>query len=412
MKRSTYLVGLILLIFFVTSLLTNVLGAIIPDIIESFGLTLTAAALLPFAFFIAYGVISIPAGMLVETYREKRGILVGFSAGFLGSLAFALFPHYGVAIGSLFLTGMGMATLQVAINPLLRVAGGEENFAFNAAFSQLVFGSASFLSPRIYSYLVQNLSEPASDRGLVLRTLARVVPAKLPWVSVYWVFAFAALTMLAVVSASRFPKVQRTEEERVGTWATHRMLLRNPMVLLFIVTIFAYVGSEQGTADWISKFLATYHHYDPRTTGASAVSWFWGLLTAGCLLGMLLLKFFDSRKVLIAFSMATLLSLTLALFGPGSASVVAFPLVGLCASVMWPITFSLALNSVAEHHGSFSGLLCTAICGGAIVPVIIGRIGDAVGLRGGMVFLYLTFGWILSVGFWAKPLITNKTISS
>jgi len=70
MKRNAYLVGLVLLIFFAVSLLTNVLGAIIPDIIESFGLTLTAASLLPFSFFIAYGVISIPAGILVETFQE------------------------------------------------------------------------------------------------------------------------------------------------------------------------------------------------------------------------------------------------------------------------------------------------------------------------------------------------------
>ena len=130
------------------------------------------------------------------------------------------------------------------------------------------------------------------------------------------------------------------------------------------------------------------------------------------MLGMLLLKVFDSRKVLIAFSIAALVNLSLALFGPAYISVVAFPLMGLCASVMWPINFSLALNSVAEHHGSFSGILCTAICGGAIVPVIIGRLGDAVGLRLGMMFLYLTFGWILSVGFWARPLIANKTLSS
>jgi len=412
MKRNPYLVGLVLLIFFVISLLTNVLGAIIPDVIESFALTLTAAALLPFAFFIAYGVISIPAGILVETVREKSTILIGFAAGLAGSLAFALLPHYRVAIGSLFLTGMGMAVLQVAINPLLRVAGGEENFAFFEAFAQLVFGSASFLSPRIYSYLVEHLSDAGAARGPLLRAFAAVVPPKLPWVSVYWVFAAAALVMLVWVSASRFPKVERKADERVGGWETHRHLLRNPVVWLFIVTIFAYVGSEQGTANWMSKFLATYHHFDPRTTGASVVSWFWGLMTGGCLLGMLLLKVFDSRKVLIAFSIAALLDLTLALFGPASISVIAFPLMGLCASVMWPINISLALNSVAEHHGSFSGILCTAICGGAIVPVIIGRLGDAIGLRFGMMFLYLTFGWILSVGFWARPLIANKTLSS
>jgi fucose permease len=83
---------------------------------------------------------------------------------------------------------------------------------------------------------------------------------------------------------------------------------------------------------------------------------------------------------------------------------------GFCASVMWPIVISLALNSVAEYHGPFAGILCAGIMGGAVVPLIIGRIGDAFGLRAGMMFLYLTFGWILGVSFWAKPLIANVTL--
>jgi MFS transporter, FHS family, L-fucose permease len=78
--------------------------------------------------------------------------------------------------------------------------------------------------------------------------------------------------------------------------------------------------------------------------------------------------------------------------------------------VMWPIVVSLALNSVAEYHGSFTGILNTGIVGGAVVPVIIGRIGDHLGLRYGMAFLYVTFGFVLSIGFWAKPLINNATI--
>ena len=78
--------------------------------------------------------------------------------------------------------------------------------------------------------------------------------------------------------------------------------------------------------------------------------------------------------------------------------------------MLWPIIISLALNSVTEHHGSFSGILSTALMGGAIIPVIIGRIGDLAGLRSGMAFLYVTFGFVLSVGFWARPLITNATI--
>jgi fucose permease len=85
-------------------------------------------------------------------------------------------------------------------------------------------------------------------------------------------------------------------------------------------------------------------------------------------------------------------------------------MVGFFAAVMYPVIFSLALNSVAEHHGSFSGILVSAIIGGAVVPLIVGGLGDLFGLRNGMLFLYLTMGYILSVGFWAKPLIKNVTI--
>lgn len=399
MKRSYYLVGLVFLIFFVISLLTNILGPIIPDIIDSFKLSLTAAALLPFSFFIAYGVMSIPAGMLIEAYREKRIILGAFLSAFVAALAFALAPVYSTAIVSLFVIGAAMAMLQVAINPLLRVAGGEENFAFNSAFAQLIFGSASFLSPRIYSYLV--------TRADVHRASGK--PA---WISLYWIFAAVTLLMIALISASRFPRVERTRQERIGSWATHRRLFRRPVVLLYFTSVFAYVGAEQGTADWMSKFLAVYHHYDPQTTGANAVSWFWGLLTAGCLLGMLLLKLFDSRKVLLAFTVAAMASLTAALFGSGHIALLAFPLVGFFASLMWPIIVSLALNSVDEFHGALSGILCTAIAGGAIVPLVIGKIGDHAGLRLGMSFLYLVFGWVSSVSFWAKPIIANRTIAA
>ncbi|MBP1602195.1 MAG: major facilitator superfamily transporter, partial [Acidobacteria bacterium] len=384
---------------------------IVPDIIDDFHLTLTAAALLPFSFFLAYGVMSIPTGMLVEAYGEKRVILAAFLLAFLGSVTFALTPHYGMAICSLFVIGVGMAALQVAINPLLRVTGGEEHFAFNSATAQLIFGVASFLSPRIYSYLVSSMGGDPGLRNPLISSLSRLVPAGMPWVSIYWIFAAVTFAMVVIIFVSRFPAVERTTDEQAGTWDSHRKLLSKPIVYLYFFSVFTYVGCEQGTSNWISEFLSRYHHYDPHTAGADAVSWFWGLLTAGCFLGMLLLKVFDSRKVLIAFSCAALVCLTAALFGSAPVSRIAFPLMGLAASVMWPIIISLALNSVEELHGSFSGILCTAIVGGAVVPLIIGRLGDWFGLRTGMTFLYLTFGWVLSVGFWARPIIKNKTIS-
>jgi MFS transporter, FHS family, L-fucose permease len=410
MTRNRYLVGLVFLVFFVMSLVTNILGPIIPDIIRSFEVSLTAAAFLGFFFFIAYGVMSIPAGFWVERYSEKPVMIAAFLVASAGSLSFALFPTYAVALGSLFVMGAGMATLQVAINPLLRVSGGEEHFAFNSAFAQLIFGVASFLSPRIYSYLVGNLGERSPGSNLVLRILGRLTPPALPWAAMYWVFTVSTVSMLVVLGFARFPRVERKEDEKAGSWQMYGELLRKPVVWLFFLSVFAYVGSEQGTSNWISEFLAKYHGYDPHTSGATAVSWFWGLLTTGCLIGMLLLKVFDSRKVLIAFSLLALLCLSAALFGSARVALYAFPGVGLFASIMWPVLVSLALNSVSEHHGPCAGILSTGIMGGAVVPLIIGRIGDHFGLRAGLCFLYLTFGWVLTVGFWAKPIITNATV--
>ena len=124
----------------------------------------------------------------------------------------------------------------------------------------------------------------------------------------------------------------------------------------------------------------------------------------------MLLKYVDSRKVLIGFTSATMIALLLGLIGSSSVALIAFPMVGFFISVMWSIIISLALNSVATHHGSFSGILVTGIAGGAVVPLIVGWLGDAFGLQAGMFFLFLTLAYILSIGFWSKPLINNEII--
>ncbi len=406
MKRHYIIVALIMLTFFVISFLTNVIGPLVPDIIRDFDLSLTLVALLPFSFFIAYGVMSIPSGILIEKYREKNVMIAAFLVSFLGALLLAIWPNYINAIISLFLIGSGMAMLQVVINPLLRTAGGDEHFAFNSVLAQLIFGSASFLSPLVYSWLVRNLE----NKGVSRSFLQSLVPDAIPWISLYWLFALISLLMVVVIALIRFPEVELKQDEKAGAIRTHIQLLKKRMVVLYFIGMICYVGSEQGTANWISQFLSTYHGYDPQTTGANTVAYFWGLMTAGGVLGLLLLKLVDSRRILIAFTFLAMVSLTMALFGSGSIALWAFPAVGFFASVMYPIIISLGLNSMTAHHGSFSGIILTGIIGGAIVPLIIGWLGDQVGLRNGMLFLYVTLGYILMIGFWARPVVNNKTI--
>lgn len=406
-SKSPLMIMLIMLIFFVISFLTNILGPIIPDIIKSFSLGIGLAGFLPFSFFIAYGIMSVPAGLLIERYSEKTVMIAAFALAFGGALLFALFPRVTVALPSLFVIGIGMAMLQVAINPLLRHSGGGENFAFYSVLAQLVFGLASFLSPQLYSYLVHNVH--SGNTSFFIRLLDPIVPANLEWASLYWVFALVVLAIIVIIRITKFPKVELQEDEKIETGKAFKELLANKQVILFFIGIFAYVGTEQGIANWASKFLQTYHGIDPATTGANVISYFWGLLTVGCLLGLLLLKLFDSRTVLMVFTTGAIISLAFALFGPSNVSIYAFPVSGFFLSVMWSVIFSLALNSVPSHHGTFSGILCTAILGGAVVPLVIGGIGELLGLRFSMLILFFTLGYIFSIGIWAKPLITNKT---
>jgi len=407
-KKNYIIVGLILVTFFVISFLTNILGALNPSVSASFGLSETMAGFLPFSFFIAYGVMSIPAGFMVERFGEKKLMLLAFIIALLGSVLFAGMPSFPVFLFSLFTIGAGMAILQVVINPLLRISGGEENYAFTSVMAQLIFGLASFVSPQVYSWLVVGID--SDEQSGSIQFFSSIVPQDMSWVSMYWVFAILSLLMLVIIFFTKFPKVQLNEDEKAGSKESYLDLFKNKYVILYFFGIFAYVGTEQGISYWMSKFLQQYHSYDYQTVGADAVGNFWGLMTVGGVLGLFLLKILDSKVVLKIFTTIAILSLVLALFGPAETSLYSFMISGFFLSVMYPIIMSLALNSVSKNHGSFAGILMTGIMGGAVVQLIIGFISDFSDLKIGMIFIFIPLAYILSMAFWSKPIISNKTV--
>ena len=409
-QRNNFLVGIILLIWFVISFVTNILGPLMPVIIQTYKLSLTMASFLPFSFFLAYGVMSVPAGMMIERLGEKRSMLIAFACNFCGALIFAWNPQYAIALASLFIIGMGMAMLQVIINPLMRTAGGEENFAFFSVMGQLVFGLASFVSPFVFSYLLKELAVQPAGNALIdaLGSLVRNGPY---WTALYWLFSGIFLVMILLLLVIKIPVVQLKEDEKAGAVSAYVELLKKRDVWLFFTGIVAYVGTEQSLANWMSEFLKRYHGVDPATGGANAVAWFWGLMTLGCLLGLLVLKLWDSRVILKTAVLLTAVVLLIALLGGKSWYLWAFPFAGLTISVMFSVVFSLALNSVSKHHGSFSGILCSGIFGGALVPFIVGALGDMVGLRYALLFLFVTLGYLFFIASYAQPIVGNKTVS-
>ena len=131
----------------------------------------------------------------------------------------------------------------------------------------------------------------------------------------------------------------------------------------------------------------------------------------GCIVGMVLLKLIDSKRILVGAGILAGTLLLLALFGPLEVSEVAFPAIGFSIAMMFSIVFSLALNSASEHHGSFAGILCSGLAGGAGGPLIVSTVADATNLRTGMLFILVFIVYITCIGFWARPLINNKTVT-
>ena len=404
-KTYPHIVWLVLAIFFAISFITNILNSIIADVKDSYQLSLTETGFLPFSFFIAYGVMSIPAGFLAEKFSSRNLLATSFAVIAAASLVFVMLPQYGVFTATLFTLGCCMAVLQVIINPMLRAAGGAEHFAFNSVLGQLAFGLASFASPYLYIYLV-------ADQPWGLAALLRSwVPDSLPWVSLYLVFAVMAVFFFLIVWLTNYPTLEREADERAGSKASYADLLKNKYTWLFFFGIFCYVGVEQGIGNWLSQYLQSAHGLDPQSTGATTVAYFWAMLTIGCLLGLLALKIWDSRKVLIVATLATIGCLLAALYGSAQVALIAFPATGFTISVMWSVIFSLGLNSVSHHHGSLSGILCTGIAGGALMPFVVGMLADIAGLQAGMLFLLIPLFYIGSIGVWARPLVSNQTIS-
>jgi fucose permease len=398
MQKNYFLIGLVIFIFAAISFSTNMIGPLDVPISKSFGLSGFESGLIPLSFFIAY-LISIPAAILNERIKEKKAMTIAFLFAGSGALIFAAAPQYILTLPSFFMIGLGMAMLQVIINPLLRTAGGEENFAFYSVVAQIVFGGVAAAIPYLSGYF----QEMAANGNSLFP-----VDTNIPWIINYQIIALLLLSLGIIMFFIKLPAVELKEDEKAAGKELYFELLKDKKVWVFFFAIFAYVGTEQGVAIKIKDFLMQYHQLSA-DEGDTVIFWYWMLLTLGCILGIVLVKLYDCRILLRYFVFAAMFSLALALFAPANISYYAFMMVGFFLSVMWSINFSLGLNSFAKNHGAIAGILCTGVIGGAIAPFIIGTLKDMIGLQLAMCFNFVLLLYILWISFWAKPLVNNQT---
>ena len=382
--------------YFFIGLVNNSLGAIIPDISSAFRLTLTMTASLSFVLFIAYGIAAIPAGLFLEKYREQILVRTALVLMIFFCMLLLLFPVFPMTLLTLFILGIGTTSLQVSLNHLLRSTGGSKNFGMHLSFAQLVFGTASFLFPLLYRSIAGFMNTGTDEQWFyrMLNCINRGTTA-FTWVTLFLVFCFAAAVLFAFTRWLPRLNPQQKIHSNVNSFEGLQALFKDTTAVLFFIGITLYVGVEIGLANWISKYLLLYHDCNPAEQGALAVSWFWGMFTFGSFFSIFLLKYFSHRKILILSSLFSICSLFFAFWGGKNTALIMFPAAGFFISPQWPIIFSMGMNSVKTHHETYSGILSAGALGGAVVPLIIGGIGDLFSLRTGMGFIFICLGYVL-----------------
>jgi len=393
-ERPSSLLWVFFLAYFTFGMITNVLGVIIPEVIKQYQLSLFAAGFLAFCFFVAYGICSIPTGLLMDRFGAKPLVLLGVALMGVGSLVVAWAQSYPVMLAMIFAVGVGVTVLQTAGNPLIQHLDRLENYHRNLTLTIGFCGIGAFLGPFLLAFI---------------RGTGR------SWQSLYTVFAGLCLVLLALLVLSRFPSLAASGDkfrvDRLG------QLLKNPLVLTYALGIFFYVGAEVGTASWIVKFFEGVHGLSAEVSNLEAtslfskvmptlpaliVALFWGLQGAGRLVSGAVLNRLGSRRILRLYSFLALACLLAANFGSQNVSAVGFAACGFFTSVLFTLIFSGTINSFTENHGTISGLLCTAILGGALVPPVVGWVGDNFGMHAAMLVPALSFAYVFGLAMFGR----------
>ena len=363
-------------LFFMWGFLTCLNDILIPHLKAVFNLSYTQAMLIQFCFFGAYAMVSLPAGALVKRIGYQKGIVGGLLVAAAGCLLFypAAESHsYPVFLGALFVLASGITLLQVSANPYVTALGDPATASSRLTMTQAFNSLGTTVAPLFGGVLILSAATVGAE---ALSADAEADAVKVPYLMLAGVLAVLAV----IFSQLKLPQIEMQEikavaDEGNSVWS-HRHLV------LGAVGIFVYVGAEVS----IGSFLVNFLGLDSvaameEAKAAHYIAYYWGGAMVGRFIGAAVMRTVSPGLVLAFNAVAAILLVFAAILGSGAAAMWAILLVGLFNSIMFPTIFSLALQGLGKQAGQASGVLCLAIVGGAIVPLIQGVVADTAGLQ-------------------------------
>ena len=290
---------------------------------------------------------------------------------------------YGLFLAALFVLASGITMLQVAANPYVTVLGPARTAASRLTLTQAFNSLGTTVAPALGGLLILSGATLGADQLAALPAAGQAAhkAAEAAAVQGPYLGLAAALATLAVLFAvARLPKITFGDSSSAADAKGGAMAYRH--LVLGAVAIFLYVGAEVSIGSFLINFLGESHIAGLSHADASKyVSLYWGGALVGRFIGFAVMRYVSPGKSLAVTSLGSILLVLTAVFGDGSVAMWAIIAVGLCNSIMFPTIFSMALHGLGKFTGQGSGILCMAIVGGAVVPLLQGSLADTAGLQ-------------------------------
>ena len=420
-KQGSYAGSLTLLttLFFIWGFITCLNDILIPHLKAVFTLSYTQAMLVQFCFFTAYFVVSVPSGYLLKKISYKAGIVSGLSIASVGCLLFypAASQHcYALFLVALFVLASGITLLQVAANPYVTLLGKPETASSRLTITQAFNSLGTTIAPYFGALIVLATAVKSAEDIAQLNSVELSAYQALQATAVqmpYLGLAALLLLMAVVFAVIKLPDIQviDTELDKIVSkpFADKTSAWAYPHLVLGAVGVFMYVGAEVCIGSFLINFLT-----EPKVADLSLVeagkyaSFYWGGAMVGRFLGAALMQKVSANKLLTFNALLAIILVLTAVMGAGHLVMWALLAVGLCNSIMFPTIFSLAINGLGQHARQGSGILCTAIVGGAILPLIQGVFADQVGIQNAFIIPALCYAYIVFYGYRGHRLLEHR----
>ena len=387
-------------LFFMWGFITCLNDILIPHLKGVFDLSYSQAMLVQFCFFGAYFLVSVPSGYLIKRVGYQKGIVLGLVVAAIGCALFypaaALFS-YPVFLFALFVLASGITLLQVSANPYVSNLGPAKTASARLNLTQAFNALGTTVAPFFGALLILDQASQA------LSATQSADAVKLP----YLLLASALLVLAAIFAWLKLPDLkQQSNTDPVSV--TDSSIWQHRHLVLGVGAIFLYVGAEVAIGSFLVSFLSLETIASlSEHQAAQYIAYYWGGAMVGRFIGAGLLHKIDAGKMLAFNAIMAVALLVVTLLASGALAMWAILLVGLCNSIMFPTIFSLAINQLKQHTSQGSGLLCLAIVGGAIVPLLQGVLADQFGVQLSFALPVICYLYIAYYGVFGSRVVSK-----